>query len=142
MAAFEAKEAAEAEARERAEGKADDDGFILVTKKAKAKPFESDHQKNKRKKLEQGGAGMQLAPLYRFQLRESKRNRTWSLTLHACFETPSPTACDVASPIRRCVLHALLLCMKHHAIIRRHRDACVSRFSIAAYVTSCFAVCL
>jgi len=77
MAAFEAREAAAAAAKEAADGKEDDDGFILVTKKAKDKPFESDNRKLKRKKQEQeqGGAGMQLAPFYRFQLRESKRNR-------------------------------------------------------------------
>jgi hypothetical protein len=77
MAAFEAREAAAAAAKLAAEGKEDDDGFILVTKKAKDKPFESDNRKAKRRKQEQeqGGAGMQLAPFYKFQLRESKRNR-------------------------------------------------------------------
>lgn len=98
MAAFEAREAAAAAAKEAADGKEDDDGFILVTKKAKDKPFESDNRKLKRKKQEQeqGGAGMQLAPFYRFQLRESKRNREcWVV----CCATPSPP------PLTSLVLH-------------------------------------
>ncbi len=76
MAEFEAKEAAERERVKAAANTVDDDGFVLVTKKSKDKPFESEHQKKKKRKLEQGGAGMQLAPLYRFQMRESKRNST------------------------------------------------------------------
>jgi hypothetical protein len=49
----------------------------LVTKKAKDKPFESDNRKLKKRRAEVAlsGGGVQLGPLYRFQIRESKRNR-------------------------------------------------------------------
>lgn len=81
MRVFEGQEAAAAEEAKATEGVPDADGFITVTRKANVvKSFDSKNVKKKRKLMEAGevgGGGLQLGPFYKFQLRETKRNRAY-----------------------------------------------------------------
>lgn len=78
MAQFERQEEAEAARLRALEGMPDADGFVTVTRKSVNRTPESKNLKKKRKIVESGGAsgGLQLGPFYKFQGRETKRNRT------------------------------------------------------------------
>jgi Ribosomal RNA-processing protein 7 (RRP7) C-terminal domain len=92
IASFETAEAAEEERIKAMEGVPDDDGFITVTRKTADRSFESKNLKKKRKLAAEGkvgGGGLQLGPFYKFQIRESKRNRTLVLPLSV-----KQAACD------------------------------------------------
>jgi hypothetical protein len=84
VASFEAAETAEEERIKALEGVPDEEGFITVTRKTADRSFESKNLKKKRKLAAEGkvgGGGLQLGPFYKFQIRESKRNRKSAFVL-------------------------------------------------------------
>ena len=79
MASFETQEEDDAARLKALEGVPDEDGFITVTRRGGEKAIESKNVKKKRKLAsagDVGGGGLQLGPFYKFQIRETKRNRT------------------------------------------------------------------